>query len=77
MDPNVSPCDNFYQFACGGFINTTVIPIDENHIAEEDILFEKIQQQLRVILEAKPLANETRHVRLVKTYYNSCMNHGK
>ena len=26
LDPTVDPCENFYDFACGGWINKTVIP---------------------------------------------------
>ena len=26
MDPNIDPCDNFYGFTCGGFIDNTEIP---------------------------------------------------
>ena len=26
MDKTVPPCQDFYQFACGGFINRTVVP---------------------------------------------------
>ena len=78
MDPNVSPCDDFYQFACGGFINATVLPIDELYQSDEqDVLQKKLKQQLRIIFSAKPVANETRHVRLVKIFYDSCINRSK
>ena len=26
MDSNIDPCDNFYGFTCGGFIDNTKIP---------------------------------------------------
>ena len=75
MDPNVPPCDDFYQFACGGFINTTIIP--GPYISEKEILHKTFKRQLRLILEDETLANETRHVRLVKSFYKSCTNYCK
>jgi predicted metalloendopeptidase len=29
MDANINPCENFYSFACGGFIDNTNIPQDK------------------------------------------------
>ena len=29
MDRNVDPCQDFYKFACGGFISDTVVPEDK------------------------------------------------
>ena len=29
MDSEVEPCDDFYDFACGGFLKSTIIPDDK------------------------------------------------
>ena len=78
MNPNVSPCDDFYQFACGGYNNAPVVPIDDQYeYNKEKFLPRKFKEQLRILLSVKPVANETRHVRLAKIFYDSCINRGK
>ena len=32
MDRNVDPCQDFYNFACGGYIANTVLPQDKTEI---------------------------------------------
>ena len=34
MDRTVDPCQDFYQFACGGYINRTVVPKDKGSVGE-------------------------------------------
>ena len=74
MDPNVAPCEDFYQFACGGYINSTTIPDDQNTVDAFSTYDFKITQQLRMSYEAIPSANQTRHFRLLRNLYHSCMN---
>ncbi|XP_012288606.1 neprilysin-2 isoform X3 [Orussus abietinus] len=74
IDPDVEPCDDFYKFACGGFLKSTVIPDDKTSVNTFSIISDKLQKQLRTSIEEKSPENEPKPFRLVKNLYKACMN---
>ncbi len=46
MDRTVDPCEDFYQFTCGSFLNTKRIKEDETKINEFSILRDKLSFML-------------------------------
>ncbi|ETV85511.1 hypothetical protein H257_03233 [Aphanomyces astaci] len=66
IDYSANPCDDFYQYACGVWINDTVIPPDESFIDVFSEIYIQNQAVLTKILsDNKPKLGE---------FYNSCLD---
>ncbi len=76
MDSGADPCQNFYQYACGGWISHNPIPPDRSRWGRFDELSERNLAVLQGILEQ---AASTSHARdadeqKIGDFYASCMD---
>ncbi|XP_069933191.1 membrane metallo-endopeptidase-like 1 isoform X2 [Oryctolagus cuniculus] len=73
MDPTREPCDDFYQYACGGWLRRHVIPETNSRYSVFDILRDELEVVLKAVLE-NSTAEDRPAVAKAKTLYRSCMN---
>ncbi|HTV20892.1 MAG TPA: M13 family metallopeptidase N-terminal domain-containing protein [Polyangiaceae bacterium] len=76
LDRSADACSNFYQFACGGWLEKTEIPPDESRWTRS---FQEINKrnelELKRVLEAAASAPASSpNARAIGTFYGACMD---
>jgi putative endopeptidase len=76
LDKTCKPCDDFFQFAMGGWMKINPIPPEYSTWGSFTVLADKNQQNLRQILEASEKADAPAgsNERKIGDYYSSCMD---
>src|SRR3981081_421903 len=76
LDKTCKPCDDFYQFAMGGWMKSNPVPAEYSSWGTFTQLADKNQQNLRLVLDnavksqAKPGTNEQK----IGDFYAACMD---
>jgi predicted metalloendopeptidase len=77
LDPTTSPCDDFYQYACGGWIKATEIPADEaSWFRSFSVIRDRNEEILHGILESisKGEMAADGYGKQLGDYYSTCMD---
>ncbi|CAL8098918.1 unnamed protein product [Calicophoron daubneyi] len=74
MDPSLSPCDGFYEYACNGWIRNHHIPQGHNTWSILRKLTKDGEYFTKDLMENRTIPNPSRGLRLAQVYYKSCMN---
>ncbi|XP_069947190.1 neprilysin-1-like isoform X3 [Cherax quadricarinatus] len=73
LDLSVNPCDNFYEFACGGWINKHPIP-ESGETGTFDEAGDKLDKRLHLILETPAVPSDPEPIHMIHTFYDSCLD---
>ena len=76
LDKRADPCVDFYQFACGGWLQSNPIPADQAAWGVDSKLQEQNRLILRQILEAASRPDRKRSAidQKIGDYYAACMD---
>ncbi|KAG5671202.1 hypothetical protein PVAND_001411 [Polypedilum vanderplanki] len=69
MDQTVDPCDDFYKFSCGQFLENTKIPDEKIFVNTFSIVGDDLQEKLKSIITAPIEDNEIEPFKMVKNSF--------
>jgi len=79
MDRRVDPCDDFYQYVCGGWMEKNPVPADQSRWSVYAKMADENQRYLWGILErlaSSPAAQLNASQAQMADYYAACMDEG-
>jgi putative endopeptidase len=75
MDPKVDPCQDFFAYACGGFVRDTPIPSDRATWGTSELIQKANEDFLREVLEkAAASPGSDKVARKIGDFYAACMD---
>ncbi|KAK7071727.1 NEDD8 protease nep2 [Halocaridina rubra] len=74
MDDTVPPCEDFFKFACGGFLQKKIIPDEKTSLSRFNEISDDLKEKLRGLVEAEITEADSPATKMVKELFKSCMN---
>ncbi len=76
INSSVDPCDDFYSFACGGWMATHTIPKDKSRYGNFDALDEALQQNVKKELSEPSKKSDSVSVVYASELFKTCTDNG-
>ena len=74
MNHSIDPCEDFFDYVCGGWIKANPIPKSSSTYSTFAKLNGHVERNLRRILEKRITSSSKRLFQLPKKFYDSCMD---
>lgn len=78
IDLDVNPCDDFYEFACNGYISEHHTPDEKSTVDTLTLMYEQLIEYLLRLFEHPSEETSTKEVhKFAQNFFDSCMDTGK
>ncbi|CAG7819681.1 unnamed protein product [Allacma fusca] len=77
IDVSINPCDNFYDFACGKWIQHNPIPPGEVQFGQLEKRMKVLNGYLQEILSSPDKPQDSVQLKRAKDFYGDCIDTGK
>ncbi|XP_070499941.1 neprilysin-2-like [Chironomus tepperi] len=74
MKPEADPCDDFYEYACGRFLDERIIPDDKTGLTAFSEIEDEMRDHLRLLINRPIEANEAKPFKDLKLLNQACLN---